>query len=89
MTYAATTSPFAAVAGEVPWILWQQKTTVNVLGDPDKTDCRSDYESNTVSEVVSAPVTPQAMVQRNQYNAVLSRMNQATHKTGSFSAWNS
>ena len=94
MTYAATTSPFAASSADAPWILWQQKTNVNILTDPIQTDRRSDYETKSaenasVSEAGSASAAPQVMVQRNQYNAVLSRMNQATHKTGSFSAWKS
>ncbi len=91
MARACTTSPFSALNEDMPWIIWAQKTSVNELLGEKQTERRSENTDNHCPEedshgssegIVSPPI------QRMQYHAVLSRINQAKNKTGSFSAWN-
>lgn len=86
MVNASTTSPFATTE-DVPWILWQQQTSVNALQEEKQTDGRSVFEEEPAVTQEYLPQR-QPVIQRMQYNAVLNRINQAARRTGSFSAWN-
>lgn len=86
MVNASTTSPFA-ITEDVPWILWQQQTSVNALQEEKQTDGRSVFEEKSTVTQDCFPQR-QPVIQRMQYNAVLNRINQAARRTGNFSAWN-
>ena len=85
------TSPFRyAQENEVPWIVWQKRSSLSGLLGEKHTDSRlvSKEEENMIcAQETINPVSKAPIIQRKQYNAVLSRMNQALGKSGSFSAW--
>lgn len=90
---AAETSPFVRLTEDQPWILWEKKTEVTALLPKEQTDARSVLEErqHMYSEIGPEPpvIPPVQPIQRKQYNAILSRIDQASRKTGSFSAWKS
>ena len=91
MTQAATTSPFALCKEKVsPWIVWESCENLSVLTDRKTAEDVSlqAETSSTFHETNTPPVKPHTpTISRMQYNAVLSRMNQAKGKTGSYAAW--
>lgn len=91
MTQAATTSPFALRhETENPWIVWERCATLSVLNERNTNE-----DVSLQPEAVSTFPEPNLKtanahtptISRMQYNAVLSRMNQAKGKTGSYAAW--
>lgn len=95
MPQACSTSPFAFQDEyDNPWILWEKKSTVTELIGQEQTDGRYEMQCTIESSDTTYRDTPaippvKPVIQRKQYNAVLSRMNQAVCKTGSFSTWQS
>lgn len=91
MSQSSSISPFA-LHGEIecPWITWEKKTAITSLSETKETDGRyeehADASDCTYSDTPVVPIKP--AIQRQQYNAILNRMNQAVCKTGSFAAWN-
>lgn len=92
MTQTYTLSPFTlSEESDVPWILWEQKTSVLSLQCEEQTDRRYvTFQSNlSNSEMDNKPVLNKTAIQRVQYNSVLSRMKQAAGKAGNYSDWQS
>lgn len=93
MSQACSRSPFSFQdESEKPWLLWEAKNAVTALSEQKETDSRYEMiDDITPSDVTyyDAPAitTEKPIIQRKQYNAVLSRMNQAVCKTGTFSSW--
>lgn len=93
MTNASAVSPFAGLTEDDYWFLWQKQSPVLSLQDHEQTDGRSVFEPESPSYVEhTSSEMPQHLsvpvIQRNQYNAVLSRFDQASKRVGNFSAWN-
>ncbi len=91
MTQAATTSPFALCKEmESSWIVWERCENLSILTERETKEAVSlqAETSSTFHETNTPPVKPHTpTISRMQYNAVLSRMNQAKGKTGSYAAW--
>lgn len=87
MSQSSSTSPFALLGEtECPWITWETKLPIKSLCNAKETDGR--YVESTPNTYPDTPVVPlKPAIQRQQYNAILSRMNQAVCKTGNFSTW--
>lgn len=85
------TSPFMqSEDADQPWIIWEKRRHVTCLNTQEQTEGRYVSESDELTAVYhSSEQTHDGppVIQRKQYNAILSRMNQAVGKTGSFSAW--
>lgn len=88
MTQAHIVSPFSISEeqGE-SWFIWEKRTPVTSLSGKEQTDSRYENRSTTTSELQPAYISSSPVIQRRQYNTVLSRMKQAMGKAGSFSAW--
>lgn len=74
-----------------PWIIWEQRRHVTSLNKQEQTESRyvnEDEEINVAYHSSEQTQNGPPLIQRKQYNAILSRMNQAAGKTGNFSAWN-
>lgn len=88
MLQAAVISSIHSFEENQPWIVWTKKTPVGSLKDhaepPQSVSDMTDVEdrSYTVPNVASA-----AAIQRNQYRAVMQRMNQAKGRSGQYSSW--
>ena len=73
-----------------PWIVWKKEEELSTLKVKEQTDSRSDID---IFEDKSGFPPPDNIVptvpafQRSQYNAVLSKLRQASHKAGTFSNW--
>lgn len=93
MLHACAISPFAGANEDCSWVLWERKTNVSMLQPREQTDTRSVYEDGdivTPKSIQEVPeISPAQPIQRKQYNAILSRMDQAKRKTTSFSTWQS
>lgn len=93
MSQEYSRSPFSFQdESEKPWLLWEAKTAVTALLGSEETDSRfvihDDINSSDVTYHEAPATSPEKpIIQRKQYNAVLSRMNQAVCKTGTFSSW--
>ncbi len=89
MNRAATTSPFSIASEDSDWVIWKHKSTLFDL----KTDRRSVNSSEIRDEESYMPedntITSTVHLDRRQYNAILSRMDQASRRAASFSAWSS
>ncbi len=89
MSQAATTSPFATAAQDSDWVIWRYKSSLFDL----QTDRRSDVPSENPAAENCTPddstITSPVHLERRQYNAILSRMDQASRRAASFSAWSS
>lgn len=74
------------------WLVWQKAMHVFPFTQEKKTDGR--YESakagysNWTRQDESASNVAKCIVQRNQYNAILSRFETATKRASHFSSWN-
>lgn len=93
MSQECSRSPFSFQdESEKPWLIWEAKTAITALSEQKETDCRygihDDINSSDVTYHDEPAITAEkTIIQRKQYNAVLSRMNQAVCKTGTFSSW--
>lgn len=84
MSHVCSSCPFDFQCNDqIPWLLWEKRNEVTSLPDVNKTDGRFDIVAAV--EDTETPAVP--AIQRMQYNSVLSRMNQAIGRTGSYSAW--
>ena len=77
-------SPFADKMAE-EWIIWCGKAPLSMLKQEKQTEGRSDLMKEEAPRITESAYVPQT----NRYKAVMSRINQASRKTGSFSAWGS
>ncbi len=79
-----------SVADDTPWFLWTKKWSVFQLSDEKQTEGRfvegSETDKTAEMPINSHPIIPP--IQRNQYNAVLNRMEAAKKHSSTFSAWN-
>ena len=64
------------------WMIWERGVSVIRLPSIDDSMC-SDDACRTSPE----NTTPQITINRPQYSAIISRMNQAARHTGAFSSW--
>lgn len=90
MTQASTTSPFVIASEDAPWLIWQKNTPITALCSEVHTDGRSVNEAIMNADTPYQPVHPSYRlppIQRAQYNAVLNRISQASHRTGQYSTW--
>lgn len=90
MNPASTTSPFVTSAEDEPWLVWQKSTPLTTLYSNKQTDSRYAFEADAHEEPPYQPILPSYKtppIQRAQYNAVLNRISQATHRTGQYSPW--
>lgn len=90
--FSIDTSPFATVASEEPWLLWKADEPLSALCEADTADSSvpvhempAEYMNGKAHEASSL----QPHIKRPQYQAVLSKMQQATMRTGAYSAWSS
>lgn len=71
------------------WISWSRKEPLIMLTNDRKTDSR--YVSvGEVEQGQNLPMNPDlqtAYIQNNQYRSVLTRINEAVHRTSSYSSW--
>ncbi len=88
MQNACNTSPFLKQEEALPWFLWQRKIPADDLTPREQTDSRFVLEMERDDPPTKPPVQPGILtIQRRQYNAVLSRMDQASRKTGTYANW--
>ena len=92
MSNACTTSPFAVKQEtESPWVTWQKSEAVTRLREKQQACFPAVLEEDEQISVAEGDNQPQLSrsprITRMQYNAVLSRINQAQRRTGSYSAW--
>ena len=92
MQPTATTSPFIIRQTELDsWILWTQKESVMNLISEKQTDgryvCKREDEKIDTEQPVSSSIINN-MMQTNRYHSVLSRMDQASKRASTYSAWN-
>lgn len=84
MQQAAKRSPFTWEE-DVPWILWNNSTSISMLPNPSPVET-SKYQEDISSVIVERhlyePIQP--IIQRTRYNTILDRMNMAMKKTGNF-----
>lgn len=89
MRQASTTSPFNANGGDVPWIVWQRKTEIFSL--QEASDERNVKDVPEPEQQGGAPFPGERTIwqqpQRIQYKAILNRIDQASRRAGSYSAW--
>lgn len=90
--YAADISPFETRSTEEPWLLWTAGAPLTSLCEAEHTvihdESLATYPDEASAEQVSAsPSIPS--IRRPQYQAVLSRMRQASMRTGAYAAWSS
>lgn len=85
MSIAAMNSPFDFVDHGAPWILWTQKEPLSLLQAQIQTDGRYENISSYIQPTVSLPQIQ--FPKPNRYHAVLSKIDQATRHTGTYSSW--
>lgn len=91
MSLAANKPPLNSQTENCDWLLWQAETPLFPLLQTKQTDGRSAYEecicsNNDSSERID--IRPaSALLQRNQYNAVLNRFDAASKRAGTYSTW--
>lgn len=89
MVTAATTSPFMSQQTDAaPWLLWTSKDPVTLLNAEKQTDGRSAFDGDLKDDPPDMTISTPFIPQTRRYNAVLSRMEQASKKAAAFSAWN-
>lgn len=92
MTFASTISPFSRLMEDENWFIWSKQASVIDLEASTQTDRRSfssaDISFSHDAELPLHTALSPAVFQRNQYNAILSRFDQASKRAGRFSSWN-
>lgn len=75
-------------SSDEPWALWTKEQSVLELSQKQTDSLHLDANNKII---VSSGMAGQGLhtpgIDRNQYRAVLQRMNQAAHKVGTFANW--
>lgn len=88
--YAADISPFETRQTDEPWLLWKAGAPLTSLCEAERTAIHDEslatYPDEAPTEQAPAPLNIPG-IRRPQYQAVLSRMRQASMRTGTYAAW--
>lgn len=92
MIRANTVSPFAAEQADLPWTTWKRTAPVMALQEkPTESRSAEDDDASARAcapelQIPSVPI-PYPAIQRNRYDAVMTRMKNASRGATHFSAW--